>query len=74
MGIPAYVHLRRAKDLADARHAEPLDVPALARAALSSEAHFIRSFKRAYGETPHGTSRGGGSSAPPSCCARRTGR
>ena len=53
MGIPAYVHLRRAKDLADRCYAEPLDVPALARAALSSRAHFIRSFKQAYGETPH---------------------
>ena len=53
MGVPAYVHLRRAKDLADRRYAERLDVPELARAALASEAHFIRSFKRAYGETPH---------------------
>jgi len=53
MGIPAYVHLRRAKDLADRSYAEPLDVDALARTALCSRAHFIRSFKAAYGETPH---------------------
>jgi AraC-like DNA-binding protein len=50
--IPAYVHLRRAKDEIDRRFAEPLDVAALARTALASEAHFARSFKRAFGETP----------------------
>jgi AraC-like DNA-binding protein len=53
-GIPAYVHLLRAKDRIDRRYADALDVPALARTALVSEAHFIRSFKRAFGETPHG--------------------
>lgn len=53
MDVPAYVHLLRAKDLADRRYAEPLDVPTLAAAALCSQAHFIRSFKRAFGETPH---------------------
>ena len=52
MDVPAYVHLLRAKDLADRAYAEPLDVPALAAAALCSEAHFIRSFKRAFGDTP----------------------
>lgn len=46
-------HLLRAKDLADARYREPLDVPALARAALLSTAHFSREFRRAFGETPH---------------------
>ena len=51
--IPAYVHLLRAKDMMDRRYADPLDVPALARAALASESHFFRSFKRAFGETPH---------------------
>jgi AraC-like DNA-binding protein len=50
--VPAYVHLLRAKDLADRCYAEPLDVPALAAEALCSEAHFTRSFKRAFGETP----------------------
>ncbi len=53
VGIPAYVHLLRAKDLIDSSYAEPLDVPALAREAFCSQAHFIRSFKRAFGETPH---------------------
>lgn len=37
----------------DRRYAEPLDIAALARTAYSSEAHFIRSFKREFGETPH---------------------
>ena len=46
-------HLLRAKDLVDARYREPLDVPALARAAHVSPAHFSREFKRAFGETPH---------------------
>jgi transcriptional regulator GlxA family with amidase domain len=51
--IPAYVHLLRAKDLIDRACGEPLDVPALARAAFASEAHFIRSFRAAFGVTPH---------------------
>jgi AraC-like DNA-binding protein len=46
-------HLLRAKDLADARYREPLDVPALARAAHLSPAHFSREFRRAFGESPH---------------------
>ena len=43
----------RAKDLADARYREPLDVASLARAAHLSGAHFSREFRRAFGETPH---------------------
>jgi AraC-like DNA-binding protein len=46
-------HLLRAKDLIDARFREPLDVPALARAAHVSPAHFSRAFKQAFGESPH---------------------
>ena len=46
-------HLLRARDLADARYREPLDVPAMARAACLSPAHFSREFRRAFGETPH---------------------
>ena len=46
-------HLLRAKDLVDARYREPLDVPALARAAHLSPAHFSREFRRAFGESPH---------------------
>jgi AraC-like DNA-binding protein len=51
--IPVYVHLRRAKDLIDRDFAKPLDVPTLAREAHASRAHFVRSFKKAFGETPH---------------------
>lgn len=47
------VHLRRARDLMDRDYAEALDVPALARAALMSPAHFSRRFRAAYGETPY---------------------
>jgi AraC-like DNA-binding protein len=46
-------HLRRARDLIDREYATPLFVPALARAALMSTAHFSRSFRAAYGETPY---------------------
>jgi AraC-like DNA-binding protein len=46
-------HLLRAKDLADARYFEPLDVQALAAAARLSPAHFSREFRRAFGEAPH---------------------
>lgn len=45
-------HLRRARDLADRRYAEPLDLAALAAAAGCSRHHFLRSFAAAYGETP----------------------
>jgi AraC-like DNA-binding protein len=51
--VPAARHLLRAKDLIDARYREPLDVPALARAAHLSPAHFTRAFRAAFGETPH---------------------
>ena len=50
---PPVRHLLRARDLIDARYAEPLDVPALATRAHCSPSHFSRSFKRAFGETPH---------------------
>jgi AraC-like DNA-binding protein len=51
---PPARHLLRAKDLADARYSEPLDVDDLARAAGLSRAHFSREFRRAFGEAPHG--------------------
>jgi AraC-like DNA-binding protein len=51
--VPPARHLLRAKDLADARYQDALDVPALARAAHLSPAHFSREFRRAFGETPH---------------------
>jgi len=46
-------HLLRARDLADARYAEPLTVADMAGAAGLSRAHFSREFKRAFGESPH---------------------
>jgi AraC-like DNA-binding protein len=51
--VPPARHLLRAKDLVDARYQDALDVPALARAAHLSPAHFSREFRRAFGETPH---------------------
>jgi len=51
---PTARHLLRAKDLADARYAEPLDVADLAKAAGLSPAHFSREFRAAFGESPHG--------------------
>ena len=50
---PPARHLLRAKDLADARYAEPLAVDELAGAAGLSRAHFSREFRRAFGESPH---------------------
>jgi transcriptional regulator GlxA family with amidase domain len=45
--------LLRARDAMDRAFADPLDVPTLARIALVSEAHFIRTFRATFGETPH---------------------
>jgi AraC-like DNA-binding protein len=45
--------LRRARDRMDREYAQPLDVPALARTALMSTAHFSRRFREAYAETPY---------------------
>jgi AraC-like DNA-binding protein len=43
----------RARDAMDRAYAQPLDVAALARVAHVSEAHFIRTFRATFGETPH---------------------
>ncbi|CAL9657473.1 helix-turn-helix domain-containing protein [Streptomyces sp. enrichment culture] len=43
----------RARDLMDRCYAQPLDVPALARIAHVSPAHFARTFRATFGETPH---------------------
>ena len=51
--VPPARHLLRAKDLADARYFEPLDVDDLASVAGLSRAHFSREFRRAFGESPH---------------------
>ena len=47
----------RARDLMDREYANPLDVPAMANAALMSPSHFSRQFRAAYGETPSRTAR-----------------
>jgi AraC-like DNA-binding protein len=45
--------LLRARDAMDRAYAEPLNVRAVAAVAHVSEAHFIRSFRAVFGETPH---------------------
>jgi AraC-like DNA-binding protein len=45
--------LLRARDAMDRAYADPLDTAAVARVANLSEAHFIRSFRATFGETPH---------------------
>src|ERR1043165_3881122 len=43
----------RARDAIDRAYAEPLDIARLAQVASVSEAHFIRTFRSTFGETPH---------------------
>jgi transcriptional regulator GlxA family with amidase domain len=43
----------RARDAMDRDYARPLDIPTLARIANVSDAHFIRTFRGTFGETPH---------------------
>lgn len=45
--------LRQARDRMDREYAQPLDVPAIARTALMSPAHFSRRFREVYSETPY---------------------
>jgi AraC-like DNA-binding protein len=45
--------LLRARDAMDRDYALPLDVSRLASVACMSNAHFIRTFKATFGETPH---------------------
>jgi AraC-like DNA-binding protein len=45
--------LLRARDAMDRAYAEPLDVRAVASVAHISSAHFSRSFRAVFGETPH---------------------
>ncbi len=51
--VPPARHLLRAKDIADARYFEPLEVDDLAAAAGLSKAHFSREFRRTFGESPY---------------------
>jgi AraC-like DNA-binding protein len=43
----------RARDAMDRAYAGPLNIPALARVASVSDAHFVRTFRATFGETPH---------------------
>jgi len=45
--------LLRARDLIDRCYADALDIEAMARSVHLSRAHFIRSFRSTFGETPH---------------------
>ena len=47
------LRLLRARDAMDRSFAEPFDVRAVAAVAHISEAHFSRSFRAVFGETPH---------------------
>jgi AraC-like DNA-binding protein len=51
--VPLSRHLLGVRDLIDRAYAEQLDVAALAHSASVSQAYFSRSFKSAFGETPH---------------------
>jgi AraC-like DNA-binding protein len=51
--VPPTRHLLKAKDLADHRYSEPLDVGDMAAAAGLSRAHFSRAFRQEFGESPH---------------------
>lgn len=50
--VSAGRHLQRAKDLVDARYADPLTIDDLAAAAGLSRAHFSRSFSATFGQPP----------------------
>src|SRR6266581_8900140 len=43
----------RARDAIDRAYAQALDIPSLAGVAHVSDAHFIRTFRAIFGETPH---------------------
>jgi AraC-like DNA-binding protein len=43
----------RSRDTIDRTYSHPLDIRALATVASVSEAHYIRTFKATFGETPH---------------------
>ena len=63
----------QARDAMDRDCAKPLDIPTLARVAFVSEAHFIRTFRVTFGETPHRYRSGVASSGRWRSCARPTG-
>jgi AraC-like DNA-binding protein len=48
-----YRRVCRGRDYADAMFAEPVTLADMARAACLSPNHFLRTFRRAFGQTPH---------------------
>lgn len=52
-GIESNRRLLSVRDMIDRCYADALDIEALARSAHLSRAHFIRSFREAFDETPH---------------------
>jgi AraC-like DNA-binding protein len=50
--VPPARYLMRAKDLVDARYAEPITMDDLAAVAGLSRSHFSRMFTRTFGESP----------------------
>ena len=64
----------RTRDTMDRAFAEPLDLPALARIAHVSPAHFSRQFRVTFGRPRTATCSAAGSSARWNCCAKPTGR
>ena len=52
-GEDIYRRMLRARDAMDRTYAQPLDIPSLAAIACVAEAHFIRTFRATFGETPH---------------------
>jgi AraC-like DNA-binding protein len=52
-GVPIHESLWRARELIDARYAQPLNLDELARTANFSRYHFLRAFRRAFHATPH---------------------
>jgi AraC-like DNA-binding protein len=64
--------LLRARDTMDRDYAGALDVEALAATAFLSRGHFIRSFRDAFGETPHRYLHAAGSNGRWRCCATPT--
>jgi AraC-like DNA-binding protein len=49
----AWLRRVRVRDRIDRKHAQPLDVEALARHAHMSAGHLSHEFRRAYGESPY---------------------
>jgi AraC-like DNA-binding protein len=48
-----FARVLRARDAIHARYADPLRIGELAREAALSPFHFLRTFRSAFGETPH---------------------